>query len=136
MAEKLAEATHTVPENVTLHCLHAHDAPFADVEAERLSEAVAGAPRSLDLTFFEHAVTQTAEAARAALAATVTFTRLGIGRARVEQVASNRRVIGLDGKMKYWRGSSTREKAARDEPEGFDRSLAEDLELLERRTAR
>ena len=98
--QKLAEASTRFRK--TSPFVLVHDAPFADVEAERLSEAVAGAPRSLDLTFFEHAVTQTAEAARAALAATVTFTRLGIGRARVEQVASNRRVIGLDGKMKYW----------------------------------
>jgi hypothetical protein len=117
--QRLAEATHTVPENVALHCLHAHDAPFADVGAERLSEAVRGAPRSLDLKFFEHAIAQTAEAARAALAKTVPFTHIGIGQAQVEQVASNRRVIGPDGKVKYWRGSSTRDPAARGEPEGL-----------------
>jgi hypothetical protein len=116
---RLAEATHTVPENVALHCLHAHDAPFADVRAEHLSEAVPGAPHSLDLKFFEHAVAQTAAAARTALAATVPFTHLGIGQARVEQVASNRRLIGPDGKLEFWRGSSTAGRAARDEPEGL-----------------
>jgi hypothetical protein len=117
--QKLAQATHTVPENVALHCLHAHDAPFADLGAERLSEAVPGAPRCLNLRFFEQAVARTARAAQAALAATRRFTHLGIGQARVEQVASNRRVIGRDGKLKYWRGSSTRDSAARAEPEGL-----------------
>src|SRR5438552_17206937 len=53
--QTLAEATHTVPENVAVHCVHPHDAPFADVEAERLLEAVPAAPLSLDLKFFQRA---------------------------------------------------------------------------------
>ena len=43
-----------------------------------------------------------------ALARTSPFTHIGTGRARVERVASNRRVIGPDGKVKYWRGSTSR----------------------------
>jgi hypothetical protein len=117
--EALARATHTVPENVALHSLHAHDAPFADVEAERVVEGVPGAPPSLDLKFFARTVERTAEAARAALARTVCFTHLGVGQARVEQVASNRRLLGDDGKVKYWRGSSTRDNEARAQPEGL-----------------
>jgi hypothetical protein len=117
--QTLAEATHTVPENVAVHCVHPHDAPFADVEAEHLIEAVPGAPLSLDLKFFQQAVNRAAEAARAALAKTMAFTHLGIGEARVEQVASNRRVLGADGKLKYWRGSSTKDAKARAEPEGL-----------------
>src|SRR5260370_18303319 len=57
--QKLAEATHTVPQNVAVHCVHPHDAPFADVEAERLVEAVPGAPPSPDLKFFDPAVRPT-----------------------------------------------------------------------------
>jgi hypothetical protein len=117
--QTLAQATHTVPEHVAVHCVHPHDAPFADVEAERLLEAAPGAPPSLDLKFFQRAVKQTAEAARAALARAVPFTHIGVGQARVEQVASNRRVLGPDGKVKTWRGSSTKDKKARDEPEGL-----------------
>src|SRR5438876_10785494 len=90
----LDEATHTVPENVAVQCVHPHDAPVARTEAERLLEGVPGAPPSLDLKFFERAVQQTADAARAALARTVSFTHIGIGQAKVEQVASNRRVLG------------------------------------------
>ncbi len=116
--QTLAEATHTVPENVAVHSVHPHDAPFADVEAERLLEAVPGAPLSLDLKFFRRAVQQTADAARAALANTVRFNHIGIGQALVQQVASNRRVLGSDGKLKFWRGSSTRDKQAREAPEG------------------
>src|SRR5262249_61381211 len=50
--QAIARATHTVPANVALQTVHQHNAPFADVEAEKLAEAVAGTPLSLDLTFF------------------------------------------------------------------------------------
>jgi hypothetical protein len=115
----LADAAHTVPENVAVQSVHPHDAPFADIEAERLLEATPGAPRSLDLRYFERAAQATADAARSALAHSVRFTHIGTGQAKVEQVASNRRVIGANGKIKYWRGSSTKDATARAEPEGL-----------------
>jgi hypothetical protein len=114
----LAEATHTVPENVQVHCVHPHNTPFADVGGERLIRVVNGSP-SLDLKFFDKAVTRCADAARTALAATSPITHFGIGQAKVEQVASNRRVVGADGKVKYTRTSATRDPAARAEPEGL-----------------
>jgi hypothetical protein len=117
--QALAAATHTVSENVALHTVHPHDAPFADVEAEKLLESVPGAPPSLDLRYFDRVVRQTAAAARKALERTVPFTHLGIGQAKVEKVASNRRVIGPDGKVKYWRGSTTKDPVAREQPEGL-----------------
>jgi hypothetical protein len=115
----LADAAHTVPENVALQTLHPHDAPFADTEAERLLEAVPGAPPSLDLKFFDGAVKRTAAAAQSALARTVRFTHIGMGQARVEHVASNRRILGPDGKVALWRGSSSTDKRAAAEPEGL-----------------
>src|SRR5260221_10069819 len=57
----LADATHTVPENVAVQCVHPHNAPFADVEAQRLIEAAKDVPSSLDLKFFELVVAKTAE---------------------------------------------------------------------------
>jgi hypothetical protein len=116
--QALADAAHTVPENVALHCVHPHDAPFADVEAQRQLAAFGAAP-CLDLPFFEQVVRRSAGALRAGLAHAKPFTHIGVGQARVEQVASNRRVLGTDGKLKYWRGSSTREAQARQEPEGL-----------------
>jgi hypothetical protein len=117
--QALAEATHTVPENVALQTVHQHNAPFADPGAERLEEAVPGAPLSLDLKFFDQVVRQTADAARAALAHTTPFTHLGTGQARVDKVASNRRIVGPDGKVKAVRYSATKDAKVRDEPEGL-----------------
>jgi hypothetical protein len=116
--QALARAAHTVPENVALQCVHPHNAPFADTEAERLLRA-ARAPRSLDLKFFDRVVERTSAAAKASLAKTHEFTHMGLGQGKVEKVASNRRVIGQDGKIKFWRGSATKDAKARAQPEGL-----------------
>ncbi|HET6573616.1 MAG TPA: hypothetical protein VFG68_08450 [Fimbriiglobus sp.] len=114
----LADAAHTVPENVALHCIHPHNTPFADVGAQMLIAAANGPP-SLDLKFYERVVADSAEALRKSLAKTAAFTHVGVGTGKVEHVASNRRVLGPDGKVKYTRTSATKNKAARDAPEGL-----------------
>lgn len=116
--QALAKAVHTVPANVAVHCVHPHNAPFADVEAQKLIEAAAG-PISLDLKFFERVVRESAEAAEKALAKTVPFTHFGVGQAKIEQVASNRRIVGDNGKIKFTRTSATKDPKVRAEPEGL-----------------
>jgi hypothetical protein len=114
----LARAAHTTPERVAVHCVHPHNTPFADVEAQKLLEAAKGPP-SLDRKFFDRAVQQSAEAVAAALKRTVPFTHLGVGQAKVEKVASNRRILGADGRFKASRTSATKDVKVRDEPEGL-----------------
>src|SRR6266487_4220390 len=77
----LAEAAHTTPEQVSLHTVHPHNAPFADVEAQKLI-AAAGAPKSLDLKFYDNCVTRSAEALKAAVPKAVKFTHVGTGSAK------------------------------------------------------
>ena len=50
---------------------------------------------------------------RAGLAKARPFTHIGIGQAKVDRVASNRRVLGADGKVKFTRTSATRDEKAR-----------------------
>jgi hypothetical protein len=114
----LAEAVGTTPERVAVHCVHPHDAVFADPEAERLLRAHGAPGSSLDLEFFESALRAVAEAARAASRNPEPITHIGAGQARVHQVASNRRVKGPDGKVGPMRGSSCRDEALRAAPEG------------------
>ncbi len=114
----LAEAAHTTPEHVSLHCVHPHNAPFADIEAEKLIAAAKSA-KSLDLKYFDACVTRSAAALKAALVKAVKFTHIGTGAAEVKEVASNRRVLGDDGKVKFTRTSATKNKEARDAPEGL-----------------
>ncbi|VTR94963.1 Uncharacterized protein OS=Singulisphaera acidiphila (strain ATCC BAA-1392 / DSM 18658 / VKM B-2454 / MOB10) GN=Sinac_3020 PE=4 SV=1 [Gemmata massiliana] len=114
----LADAAHTTPEHVSLHCVHPHNTPFADLEAERLI-AAAKAPKSLDLKYFDECVKKSADALKAALPKAVRFTHIGVGAAEVKDVASNRRVLGDDGKVKFTRTSATKSKEARDAPKGL-----------------
>ena len=114
----LADAAHTTPEHVSLHCVHPHNTPFADLEAQKLIEA-AKAPKSLDVKFFAECVKKSADALKTSLIRAAKFTHIGTGSAEVKEVASNRRVIGPDGKVKYVRTSATTIKEARDAPEGL-----------------
>src|SRR5262249_29367155 len=115
----LAKATHTVANRVAVQCVHQHNAPFADVEAQRLLQAVPGSPLSLDLRFFDRVVQQAATAAQEALKRTTPLTHIGIGHARVTEVASNRRILGADGRVRATRTSATRDAKVRAAPEGL-----------------
>jgi hypothetical protein len=115
--QALAKAAHTTPERVAVQCVHPHNAPFADTEAQKMIEAVKGPP-SLDLKYFDKCVQATADAVRTALMKTVEFTHLGMGQAKVDQVASNRRIV-KDGKAVASRTSATKDAKIRAEPEGL-----------------
>lgn len=114
----LADAAHTDPEYVTLHTVHPHNAPFADVEAQKMI-AVAKAPHSLDLDYFNDCVRRSSDSLKTSLLKAKLFTHVGTGKGKVENVASNRRIIGADGKWVFSRTSATRRKEMRDEPEGL-----------------
>src|SRR5205807_4374261 len=105
----LAEAAHTTPEYVSLHTVHPHNAPFADVEAEKMI-AVAKAAKSLDLKYYDECVKKSADALKASLMKAAPFTHVGTGSGEVKEVASNRRVLGDDGKVKFTRTSATKNK--------------------------
>jgi hypothetical protein len=115
----VAEAARTVPARVLVTCLHQHDAPIADLEAQRLLEKNKAAGSICDLDFHEKAVQRVARAVRDALEGPAhKVTHVGIGQAKVEKVASNRRTLGPDGKPQFGRTSATRDPKAREEPEG------------------
>jgi hypothetical protein len=116
--QALAKAAHTTPERVALHCIHAHNAPFADTKAQELIEAVPGAPQSLDRKFFDKVVGLTADTLQEALKKTSEFTHVGTGQAKVDKVASSRRIVE-DGKVKAIRYSATKDEKIRAEPEGL-----------------
>jgi hypothetical protein len=116
--EALARAAGTSVDRVALHTLHQHDAPGCDFEAEELlaSRGLSGA--MFDVAFARQTIERAAAALRASLLAPKSVTHLGIGVGRVEKVASNRRVLGPDGKVQYVRYSSSNIEAARAAPEG------------------
>jgi len=116
--EALAEAAGTSLKRVLFSCLHQHDAPLADLTAERLCEEAHVAGGVCDLDFHEQTVRRAAQAVHAALSHARPFTQVGVGQAKVERVASTRRILGPDGKVAFIRNSSSTARGFA-EPEGY-----------------
>lgn len=115
----LAEAAGTTRERVLVSCVHQHDAPYVDTEAQRLFEAAGAQGRICDPAFHERSVRKTAAAVRAGLKHARRVTHIGTGQAKVENVASNRRYVTAGGKVSFSRTSATRDPAVRNMPEGL-----------------
>jgi len=116
--EALADAAHTTPDRVALHCVHQHNAPFIDREGNALLKRAGADPLLYDEAFVDDLVRRSAAAVREALMLAKPVTHVRVGQADVKEVASNRRVIGPDGKLKYSRTSATKDPDARAAPEG------------------
>jgi hypothetical protein len=117
--EGLAVAAGTTRERVAVHCLHQHDAPGCDFSADDLLVAHGLGNRLFDVAFSRTAITGIADAIKSSLKDARPVTHVGVGKGKVDQVASNRRVLGADGKVKYVRYSSTKDEVIRAEPEGI-----------------
>jgi hypothetical protein len=115
----LAEAVGTESRRVVVHTLHQHDAPGSDLATERLlaEQGLAGRFSNPD---FDHVVmSRLAAAAKESLGRLTEVTHLGLGKGKVARVASNRRILGADGKVALQRQSAGgKDPAARDAPEG------------------
>lgn len=114
----IAQAAHTTPERVALHCVHQHNAPFIDATAQKLVSEQPDLPASYDVKWFQEIQQKVARGIEASLMKTKPCTHINYSGARVEKVASNRRILGADGKVSGWRGSSCKDAKLRDAPEG------------------
>lgn len=109
----LAKAAGTVPGRVALHTVHQHDAPGDDESA--LALLPAGVPLC-DGAFATAATTRVAAAVKKARP--VAVTQVTAGAAPVIEVASNRRILGPDGKVAFGRMTSCRNSTHCAAPEG------------------
>lgn len=108
----LAVAAETTPERVMVTAVHQHDAPVADLAAERILRERNLAGTVCDLDFHERAVQGVAKAVRASLKSAKPLTHIGTGQAKVDQVASNRRYVTPEGAIRFDRGSRTTDPVA------------------------
>ncbi len=101
----LARAAGTTPERVAVHVIHQHDAPY---------------PHDFLNDIFALSVIHRLEMAVAnSLENTIPVTHIGLGEAQVYKVASNRRILGTDGKVKAMRWTACKDSVLRAEPEGL-----------------
>src|SRR5262249_54468939 len=129
--QALAAAAGTTPERVAVQCVHQHDAPWPDREAQRLlvragtragaHEVGGGAdlPLMMDEAWCDQAAARVADAVRRALPEARPVTHLPIGEAAGGMVGSHRRRYGPDGKVRAVRSSACPDPELRAEPEGL-----------------
>lgn len=116
--EGTARAVGTDADRVAIHSLHQHDAPGCDFEAEAILAQHGLAGAMFNVAYARQMIDAVGRAARKAADEAKPVTHVGLGKARIEEVASARRVIGENGKVKYTRTSATKNPEARAEPEG------------------
>ncbi|MAG93491.1 MAG: hypothetical protein CMJ48_07055 [Planctomycetaceae bacterium] len=116
--ESLARSVGTSSDRVTLHTLHQHDAPGSDFATERLLAEHGLGGKYSNAPFDRRVMERLASAAKASLAKSQAVTHVGLGAGKVEKVASNRRILGVDGRVVIQRQSSSRNPKAQAAGEG------------------
>lgn len=103
----LAAAAGTRAERVMLATVHQHDAPICDLTAQQLLDQHGLQGWNCDPVFHEQAVQRASARLAHSLKSALRVTHVGTGQGRVEQLASNRRVVRPDGKITWERGSAS-----------------------------
>jgi hypothetical protein len=114
----LAEAAGTDPKRVAVHALHQHDAPICDFSTDRLLAKYGINRAFFDAPFARDVIARTSAELRVALASARPVTHLGLGQSEIEMVASNRRILGPDGKVEHVRWTACKEPEVRAMPVG------------------
>jgi hypothetical protein len=114
----IAAAAGTGAARVAVHTLHQHDAPDSDFSAEKILEDAGLDARQYEGGFQRQVIADLQAAIREALSKAQPATHVGLGSAVVKEVASNRRILGPDGKVRGVRYTACKDADLRAEPEG------------------
>jgi len=104
MRQTMADAAGTDLANTAIQCVHVHTAPIIDSDAKGLLTGLDDPPAYYDPAFLDRVTGSLSGAVAKAAEEMVPCDRIGTSQAKVDRVASNRR-IKVDGKVR-WRGSS------------------------------
>ena len=116
--DRLAKAAGTSRERVIIHTLHQHDAPNCDFLVESMLRDLDAPQIPFDGPSARTTIDSAAVAVEAALKDLQKVTHIGTSKAQVHRVASNRRVMGPDGKVLHIRWSASRDPEVSAFPEG------------------
>ncbi len=118
--DRIAKAAGTSADRVAVHTLHQHDAPRCDFGAESLLQQIGASDLGAhDGTFPRQVIDRLARAVEIAVESAQPITHVGFGVAKVENVASNRRIQDESGQVIATRYTATRDAAIRQLPEGI-----------------
>jgi len=116
--ETMARAAGTDASRVAIQCVHQHVAPYADEGAHRLLDGAPDSPPHLTTKFLDGLRARLGEAIGRAVEKLEPFDRVGTGMAKVERVASERRLKGPDGKIIVRGSTGGKNPALAEMPEG------------------
>jgi hypothetical protein len=117
--ESLAKAAGTTIDRVSVHAVHQHDGCRCDFTTESILNEYGLGGWRYDNTFLRKTIQSVAIAVQNAKQTAQAITHLGFSEAKVEEVASNRRILGEDGQVKIARMSRTKDSIAIAAPEGL-----------------
>ncbi len=95
----IAEAAGASVDRVLVQTIHQHTAPYADGDAYALLAQLPTPPPRVSDAFLGRAMSRLSQAVRDAVAQMQPFDQVGTGQARVDRVASARRILMPDGKL-------------------------------------
>jgi len=114
----LAEAVGSTPDRVAVHTVHQHDAPKCDFSADALLEEHGLSGIGFDVEHARSVIRAAAKAVETACENALPVTHVGLGAGTVECVASNRRILGPDGKVLHTRWTASGDPVIRAFPVG------------------
>jgi hypothetical protein len=117
--EALAKAAGTTVDRVAVHALHQHDAPGCDFAADRLAAEYGLGGKLFGVEFARQTIDRAAAAVAEAAERAEPISHISAGEGVVEKVASNRRCLGPDGKVKWVRFTACTDPEAIAQPEGI-----------------
>ena len=132
--DALAAAAGTTRDRVAVHAVHQHDAPLCDFSSAAILDEYPLSPPLFDREVTEPTIRRAAAALQAALRGARPVTHVGYGQAKVHQVASNRRILGPDGKVRAVRYTACPDPELRNEPEGVIDPVASVVSLWDGET--
>ncbi len=117
--EALAKAAGTTVDRVSMHVIHNHDSPGYDASAMGELDKVGLADVMNQRAAHDKAIADTAAAVLEAVKTKTPVSHVGFGNGIVKDFASNRRIIGENGRIKMGRMSSSRNPEAIAAPDGI-----------------
>ena len=113
---KLAAGAGVDVSHVAIQCVHPHTAPYTDSDAQKLLDKLDNFPMYVDFEFLDSVTDRLAKSVKDSLARLEPFDSVGTSQAKVDRVASSRRIF-VDGKL-HGRMSSATNPAIIALPEG------------------
>jgi len=116
--DKIAAGAETDVSNVAVHTVHQHTAPYLPIGSLEIRDKAGNPPEGVDPPVVHQIADRLGEAVRKSLDRFQPFNSIGTGQAKVDRVASARRILTGDGKIRT-RWSACTDPELRAEPEGY-----------------